>query len=262
MASTRSSVRRRSITSFLQSRKPKESESPITSQKKPPDRNGKPPATAMLPPSRTASQPTPAPPVPTIPNQAEYSASQPTPHTSSWANEVQANDSEPSPMDTPPSQEEVEKAGDTDIDSQDKKVNDAWNWLVDKKLLNDVDAITSDDILTTLYKIASNTTFTKEIIRKSVEAATFMLEIAIRNERQQELPREEDNVEEGEIRGEKDNNSAALKAIEEMKVTLQDTIIRATTALEEATKELKESKTIQETYPMIPPESPVPKQEP
>ncbi|XP_006457371.1 hypothetical protein AGABI2DRAFT_146930 [Agaricus bisporus var. bisporus H97] len=258
MASTRSSVRKRSITAFLPGRKPKGSESLTTGQKKPPDKHGTSPITATPQLRRIASQPAPASPALTVPDTAERYATQPPPATSSPLSADTENDSTRKLEDTAPPQGAESISDDEDEDSDDRKLHEAWTCLLDKKLIHDVDGLSSDDIIPVLYKIASDTTLSKDAIKKSIEAAAFILEATIYNERQQELGREEVEEEEGEIRGGKGSDAAAFKAIEEMKTTLQDTIIRATTALEEATKELKESKTAANNQPRTPNSQPAP----
>jgi hypothetical protein len=244
MVSARDSIKKNStLASFLSHTKLKDTKIGI-SPKKPPDKNTKTPNTDKE--KRSASQP--APPKPLRNKTPEPSTSASQPPLLLPEEEELGTDTETATQATQHDQPEEEP----EENMVELDYSEDWEWLMNKKLIEDRETVNVDDMVEVLYSLATNNKLYKDTMQKAIKATTNILVAALLAERK-EWDRSSIE-EEGEINTTKTNTTNTNQVLGEMKSLFQDSLLRATTALEEATKELRETRKEAHTPISAPPQ--------
>lgn len=240
MASTRASVKKNAtLASFFSSGKPKEPNKPGFSPRKPPDKDSKPPNTASAKKkTRSASQPTTSSTSKDKATEPAHSASQPAP--APLEEEDEELDTEIIRQ-TPQPDHPEEESTILDDDLPDLDFTEDWNWLVSNDITTECDTVNVDDMVAALISLSTNIIFSKDKLKAAIRATTNIL-IAALNEEREEWERQGNvaQVEEGEIPPTNFAAPDSNQTLGELKTLMHDSLLRATAALEEATKELRE----------------------
>lgn len=132
-------------------------------------------------------------------------------------------------------------------EAQDKEtaksdVNEDWAWLIGKKLIEDRSTVNTNDMIEVMYSLSSNTNLPKDTLQAAVKVVTNVLVAVLQAERKEWDDYLTEQAEEGEILPQNTSANNLNQSVGEMKSLIQDSLLRATTALEEATKELRDAR--------------------